>query len=389
MNFVTESGREPELNDRLWLNRHIVESALRQVIGKPCLRMSRKEFDGILVSDAGGKFKIARDVPSGGLIRTALRASDILMDRVWQLESEAFENADGIECVSIFDVVEAAEDPTAPHPEVQRQAAKCRTDLDYFTDLEISALVQQGYCATRKLFRTDIDFLKGQIPNGPPWDPLSANERRDELAPSVRSRLSAEDVALNVARKLQNSSKRRIWSSLISSRDWPSYIWLALTLCVLIGAPYGLFKMQQTARRQQIVIDAITNIRPQYRKILELMSSDPITEVEALPYKTVESMEPPDFAGFEMLLDSRIFDLRQWGDGSDRFPPSSHIHFRVQRKPESANNSHLRIQQATSEEKVAIACPTESLNPTLSRMQTAGGKFLWELNLDFSDVPID
>ena len=53
LNFVTESGRKPELNDRLWLNRQIIDSALRQVIGKPCLRASRREFDGILVSDAG------------------------------------------------------------------------------------------------------------------------------------------------------------------------------------------------------------------------------------------------------------------------------------------------------------------------------------------------
>ena len=310
------------------------------------------------------------------------------MDRVWQLETEAFENAEGIECVSIFDVVETTDDPTAPNPEVQRQIAKCRTDMDCFSDLEISTLVQHGYCAASKRFRNDIDFVRVEIPNGPPWDPLDPAEAHNHLAPPVRSRLSEENVALRVARELQHSSKRRIWSTLVSARDWPSYIWLALILCLVVGVPYSLFNMQQTARRQQMVIEAITDIRPQYRKILELMKSGPITQVDALTYNNVTTMDPPDFTGFEVLLDSRIFDLRRWGSGTDQYPPSSHTHLRVQRKPESANNTHLLLQHTTTAEKVSIACTTRSLNPTLSRMQSAEGIYLWELDLDFSSVPV-
>ena len=34
LNYVMDSQREPDVGDRLWLNRLIVESALRQVIGK-------------------------------------------------------------------------------------------------------------------------------------------------------------------------------------------------------------------------------------------------------------------------------------------------------------------------------------------------------------------
>ena len=91
-----QSRHRLDVESRLWLNRQIVEAALRQVVGRPCLKLNRQEFDGILVSDAGGKFKVKQGGRGGGLIKTALRASDILMDRVWQLELEAFENTTGV-----------------------------------------------------------------------------------------------------------------------------------------------------------------------------------------------------------------------------------------------------------------------------------------------------
>ncbi len=136
---VVESGRELDLDDAHWLNRQIMESAFRKVIGRPCLRLASQEFDGILVSDAGGKFKATRDVRRGGLVSTALRSSDILMDRVWQLELEASANTSGVIYLPISEVVGKAQDRWALDPEIQRQAAQIRTDLDRFTNLEISA----------------------------------------------------------------------------------------------------------------------------------------------------------------------------------------------------------------------------------------------------------
>ena len=47
-------------------------------------------LDGVLVSDVGKRIEVQGHQRAGGLIRTALRATDILMDRVWQLELEKF-----------------------------------------------------------------------------------------------------------------------------------------------------------------------------------------------------------------------------------------------------------------------------------------------------------
>src|SRR5689334_9857466 len=88
-------------------------------------------LDGVLVSDVGKRI-VTQGMQRGGLIRAALRASDILMDRVWQLESEIFQDAAGFVFARITGVVDPHEDATALHPEVQRQAANIRTDLDAF-----------------------------------------------------------------------------------------------------------------------------------------------------------------------------------------------------------------------------------------------------------------
>src|SRR5262249_22380555 len=58
------------------------------------LHSKEETLDGVLVSDVGNRILI-QSSQAGGLIRTALRSSDILMNRVWQLESENFQDTFG------------------------------------------------------------------------------------------------------------------------------------------------------------------------------------------------------------------------------------------------------------------------------------------------------
>src|SRR4051794_4451820 len=135
------------------------------------LNTGEKKLDGVLVSDVGKRI-LVQGSPGGGLIRAALRATDILMDRVWQLESEIFQDGPGFVFAHIIDVVSPQEDPTAMHPEVQRQTANIRTDLDAFSPLEISCLIRHGYCQGRKACRTRPDLFGRELPSIPPWDPI-------------------------------------------------------------------------------------------------------------------------------------------------------------------------------------------------------------------------
>ena len=158
--------------DQLWLNRHLLEAAFRQATGHACFRRLNSGLDGVLVSDVGKPIEVQGNRRAGGLIRTALRATDILMDRVWQLENETFQDTPGFVFAPITEVVEPAEDPTALHPEIQRQAAHIRTDLDRFSPLEISSLVRHGYCVGRKACRARPDLFGAELPDDAPWDPI-------------------------------------------------------------------------------------------------------------------------------------------------------------------------------------------------------------------------
>jgi len=133
-------GRALGPTDQVWLNRHLLEAAFRQTTGQPCFRRLNSGLDGVLVSDVGKPIEVLNNRRAGGLIRTALRATDILMDRVWQPETETFRDSQGFVFAPVTEMVEPAEDPTAPHPEIQRQAAWVRTDLDSFSPLEINSL---------------------------------------------------------------------------------------------------------------------------------------------------------------------------------------------------------------------------------------------------------
>jgi predicted acylesterase/phospholipase RssA len=146
-------GRLLDITERLWLNRHMLEAAFRDATGRACFRRLNSGLDGVLVSDVGKPIQVQGNRRAGGLIRTTMRATDILMDRVWQLEKETFHDTPGFVFAPIAEVVEPSEDATALHPEIQRQTAKIRTDLDRFSPLEISSLIRHGYCVGRKACR--------------------------------------------------------------------------------------------------------------------------------------------------------------------------------------------------------------------------------------------
>ncbi|HEV3023689.1 MAG TPA: patatin-like phospholipase family protein, partial [Pirellulales bacterium] len=166
------AGRSLDASNQVWLNRHLVDAAFRQATDRACFRRLNSALDGVLVSDVGKRIAVTGNRRAGGLIRTALRATDILMDRVWQLETETFQGTPGFVFAPITELVRPSEDATALHPEIQRQVANIRTDLDGFSPLEISNLVRHGYCVARKACRARPDLFGAELPGGAPWDPL-------------------------------------------------------------------------------------------------------------------------------------------------------------------------------------------------------------------------
>ena len=389
LNYVIEANRHPDMNDRLWLNRQIVEAALRQVIGKPCLRISRKEFDGIIVSDSSGKFKVNPNNRAEGLLRTTMRASDILMDRVWQLEGEAFENSPGVLFLRISDTVEKSQDRTAPHPEIQYHAARIRTDMDQFSDLEVRALVQHGYCVARKGCRKHASLFKTDIPMEAPWDPIKAKSPDGNLSEPPLPDLNDDSTATELARKLQNSSQRKVWSTLFSFRDWPSYIWGPMIACLALYLPYSIYKMNQHARQQGIVLSALAQSSPIYGTVIELMDQGSAGPLPSVDYEVVTTIDDADYSGFEIISDSRIYDLRGWEESmNESREVTAYTRVSIRRHEKNADNTHVRLIYDTNADTLRGTVQPQRLNPQWKRMNLENDRYRWELDMDFSRVPM-
>jgi predicted acylesterase/phospholipase RssA len=385
-------GRVLDLGDQVWLNRHLFEAAVHQATGRPGLRRVDRGVDAVLVSDVGKSFKVRHDGRAGGLLKTAFRASDILMDRVGQLEKEIFGETPGFLYVPITRVVTPEEDPTAPDPEVQRQTANIRTDLDRFTPLEVSCLVRHGYCVGRQVCKSRPDLFGAALPAGEPWDPVKWPPAHAAAAPSAPSRPPSQDAT--VARSLQKSSVRRIWTRLLDPRDWFSYLYVPVLVPLLVLLPYFVYKWQERAHRTTQLMDSIAEGAPELRDLTRLLDGGPDRPWVGVEAEEVAKLDPPDFQGFQVLQESRVVDMRAWKPvkrGDTNAWITVYRRLRVVKLPENGDARPFRIDLLTQSPKVEVVFPPQRVDGRLKVCQdrTVGGprRAVWELSYDFTKVP--
>jgi predicted acylesterase/phospholipase RssA len=392
-------GRVLDASDQVWLNRHLLEAAFRQSTGYPCFRRLNSALDGILVSDVGKRFEVQSHRRAGGLIRTAIRSTDIVMDRVWQLETETFQDSPSFVFAPITEVVEPAEDSTALHPEIQRQAVNIRTDFDRFSPLEISSLVRHGYCVGRKVCRAHPDLFGAELPLGAPWDPSAGPRAAAPLAAVAlpeRGPLAQPVSATAEARALQDSALRRVWSTLLDRRDWTSYVYVPLLIPIVFLLPYMVAKSHQRSQRINHLVESLSQGSRdlgQMSRLLEGKQEPWIGE----PAEEVRRFDESDFKGFGILQDSRIFDLRSWKPvkPGEKDPSSLVFGYRrlkVFKQPEKAGNNLFHVYLLGTSPQMGVRFPTQQLQPKLSmsRMEdaTRGQKeYHWRASYDFQHEP--
>lgn len=391
LNEFRDSPDPMEATDAFWLNRQLVSQILEQEAGQACLRSSTDRIDSILVSNAGASFKVRADGRAGGLMSTAMRATDILMDRVYQLEMGSFERSSGSLFIPITQIVSQGQDPYAPHPEIQRQAALIRTDMDRFTDLEVSTLVQHGYCVARQRCRNVKGLVPTPVSTGKPWNPVEVNARGSQGQSSEPISLNDEKTALATAQWLKKSASRHVFSTLLATRDWPTYIWAPLFLVFVFTLPYMLYRSQRIALQQAYVLEAVSKTSPLYKKILELLDSEPIHEISQVEFEEVETLPDVAISGVEVISDNRIFDLRDWGANSEAndWQPYSFSRIRMQRKADSEENDELGIHLTTIDENLQYRCLTPALEPKFSRCKSQTGKYQWDVRFDMSAIALN
>ena len=358
-------------------------------------------LDTVFVSDVGKRIETQGGRPAGGLIRTSMRASDILMDRVGQLENETFKDTPGFVFARSTDLVGPHEDPTALHLDIQRQLPRIRTDFDRFSPLEISSLVRHGYCVARKACRAKPDLFGAELPVNPPWDPIP--EGRPRLRRQRWVRVSSPigpgrepaDVTIE-ARELQGSALRRIWSTLLDYRDWVSYLYVPILVPILIVLPYFIAKSYQRSHRVNQIVESLAQGSRDLGQMTQLLEG-PVEPWTGESAEEVASLGKPDFKGFMILQDSRIIDLRGWKPtATGGYEPDSLIYgyrrMKVIKQPENTDNHLFHISVLATSPQAQVRFPPQQLKPKLlvSNMENSpsGEKQVkWVATADFQKVP--
>ncbi len=355
----------------------------------------RNSLDGVIVSDVGKQISVRGSQRAGGLIRTALRASDILMERVWQLESETVAKTSGFVFAHITEVVDPKSDVTALHPEVQRQTASIRTDMDRFSPLEISCLVRHGYCVGRKACRDRPDLFGADLPDNAPWDPMPHAPEGPPVPHLLGSRHKPTAVTAE-ARELQRSSQRRIWSTLLDYRDWMSYVYVPIIIPILVFLPYAVVRFYGRSIQLSHLVDSLSKGSHDLDIMTQLLDG-PMAPWVGEPAEEVQTLDEPDFKGFEILQDSRILDMRNWNPaGSTKDDANSLVYgyrrVKFLKRPDISGTNAFRMDVLATHPKTQIRFPRQDLQPKLRRCNIAstipGEKMVrWEVSADTSEVP--
>jgi predicted acylesterase/phospholipase RssA len=357
------------------------------------LKRQNVEFDQVLVSDAGKPFQVLND-GALGVMGQSMRASDILWDRVGQLERENFRAQPGFLFIPITATVDLESDPTALHPVVQAEVQSIRTDLDFFTPTEINTLAMHGYEVARKVYRDHFGAASSPVPATPPWAPFP---EAGALRNRTQTATASTAPATQMARTLRRSSGRKVWSTLLSVRDWPSFVYVALAGIVFLYLPYEIYQLYRRAQVQAAVIDSISRGDPDIREVLSLLSTDPTANWVA--EKIVEKPEPAkvDYLGFELLTRSRFVDLRRWRD-SDASPERRGGAFlrerlTIKRLENSEGNRHLTLRYPIRSHDLQIRVPNSTIPRTIWHVSGlidhhGERRNLYEVELDLSHVPV-
>ncbi len=338
------------------------------------LALLDRDLDCVIVSDAGRSFVDPGETSEFGLLRTALRATDLMMFRIRKMELENARARGGqkYRIISISDTVEQSKDPAASPEAVQSQLERLRTDLDPFSSLEAEELIRHGFC----LARVEVSDLVGGAGSASLEGWLPKREK-----PSARDQNK-------IARRLQGGARRKL--RLFALSDWVSWLHVAIGLGVVALA---ISYLPSTINKTQRMYD--------YVRAYRLVSAAaPAWESRSLTAVTiVPVLTRPNNAGFRIVSEHRVWDLRRLA-----LDPNSHSTLGVLGRSlltrtallvrtDSRENIYRYWYQTSSEYFNAWSVNNSYPVSLLSKEEkTVTGLAIlkpWQVNVDVSSVPLN
>ncbi len=382
--YFTDGGVYDNLGARMF--RYLESGAVSNDDDVPA-----PKFNAVFASDAGRRIQVSQPDKASSFLRTAMRASDILMDRVWQFEKEHFEGCEEFYFVPITRIISREEDPTAPHPKVQIQLSRVRTDLDSFDDVEMSGLIRHGYCVARQII-AEHPVLAGKSNDDPPWDPLA--EGNGESIETKHRPGSSASATTHDARHLQRST-RRSNRSLLSWNDWVSYLYMPLILLIFFGIPFFVYNTWQQARFNHLLSEAMPL---HVEKLADLLSNGSEPAWAGMDINSGDLAPLFKEKGLDLISDTRIIDLRgmeSLGGHASEEEATVYVHrvIAVRKEAHVAGETALRLPSMRDITDPIVRCGNPALKPVLERCEiTDAGdgdpKYAWQLKLNFDAVPV-
>lgn len=207
-----------------------------------------------IVSDAS-KFFDWVDVPKRlPLFRTAMRANDILANRVRNADLDTARRSHRINIVSIEEPVSKPGEQHALAEQVRVNLPVMRTDLDAFSSAECYALLTHGWFAARAALK----------------DQVSAND----MAKTARAHLTVDaphggDVVLERAVSKAVHSRAFRWPQI--AMDSATYIYAMMFLLMILGVGSRILQPQRDAPH---VIASMVLAPPQPMNVLNSLKDD-------------------------------------------------------------------------------------------------------------------
>ena len=201
------------------------------------------------------------------------------------------------------------------------------------------------------------------------------------------------------ARSLQASAGRRIWSTLLDRRDWISYVYVPLIVPILVLAPYWATRLYRTNHLVNQLVKSLSQGGRDLDEMSRLLEQGAEPRWTGIAPEEVSTLEEPDLAGFTVIQDSWITDLRKWKPyRADQNDPNSYTYhsrrLMVMKTAENTGNNVYRWRLLPRDPNAQFRFPHQEVPVTLHKCldsEHPGSRnrlARWQAEFDFRNVPV-
>ena len=185
--------------------------------------------------------------------------------------------------------------------------------------------------------------------------------------------------------------------SLLDYRDWVPYVYVPIIIPILVLLPYFVVKSYERSRRVNQIVESLAQGSRDLEQMTRLMDGPVTPWVGEKNIEQLRTDDKPNLAGFLILQDLRIIDLRNWHETIDATKNADSFVYgyrrlKVQKELDNATNNDFRVSVLALSPDTQIRFPPQQLRPKLYSRTLEGSRpdekmAHWEVGASFQKVP--